>query len=87
MLDTGSGRGLIALNAATWANASVVGVNIDKTQIAHARRLALDSGMEERLEFHVQEQCITDILVNGCLSITYREGRPICHKVLLRFSM
>ena len=32
LLDTGSGRGIIALNVATWTNSSVVGVNSDETQ-------------------------------------------------------
>ena len=51
MLDTGCGRGLIALNVATWYNTSVVGINIDETQVAHAKRLAFDAHMENRLEF------------------------------------
>ena len=55
LLDTGCGRGLIALKIATWTNTSVVGVNIDETQIKSARRRAFDAGMENRLEFHHQE--------------------------------
>merc|ERR1719188_2282085 len=55
LLDTGCGRGLIALKIATWTNTSVVGVNIDETQIKSARRRAFDAGMENRLEFHHQD--------------------------------
>ena len=54
LLDTGCGRGLIAKNVASWYNTSVVGVNIDETQIAHAKRLAFDARMENRLDFHQQ---------------------------------
>ena len=63
LLDTGSGRGIIALNAAEWANASVVGVNIDETQIAHSRRLALHSGMADRVQFYEQEQQFNGVSV------------------------
>ena len=51
LLDTGCGRGLIAMNVASWYNTSVVGVNIDETQVAHAKRLAFDAHMENRLQF------------------------------------
>ena len=46
------------MNVATWYNTSVVGVNIDETQIAHAKRLAYDAHMEKTLQFVQQEQCI-----------------------------
>ena len=59
LLDTGSGRGIIALNVATWTNSSVVGVNSDETQNEHARRLAFYAGMDKRLEYHQQDQCIS----------------------------
>lgn len=55
LLDTGCGRGLIAMNVATWYNTSVVGVNIDETQIAHAKRLAYDAHMEKTLQFVQQD--------------------------------
>ena len=54
LLDTGSGRGIIALNVATWTNTSVVGVNSDETQNEHARRLAFYAGMDKRLQFRQQ---------------------------------
>ena len=67
LLDTGSGLGIIALNVATWTNASVVGVNSDKTQIEHAERLAFYAGMYDRLKYHHQGLCIALDTVEGPL--------------------
>lgn len=40
LLDTGCGRGLIAKNFVDWRNASVVGINIDETQVEFGNKLA-----------------------------------------------
>jgi sterol 24-C-methyltransferase len=55
LLDTGCGRGRIAFNVASWSNASVVGVNIDESQVAIARSLARKAGMEAQLQFVEQD--------------------------------
>jgi len=41
-LDTGCGRGLIAKNFVDWRNISVVGINIDETQIEFATKMIKD---------------------------------------------
>jgi len=55
LLDTGCGRGRIAMNLATWSNASVVGVNIDESQVTFARSLAKEAAMESQLQFVEQD--------------------------------
>ena len=54
---------------------------VDETQVGHARRLALDSGMADRVQFYEQERTlhwrIILIVVKVFLAITKMQLRPI----------
>jgi len=51
VLDVGCGRGRIAHHVAGYTGADVVGLNIDKTQIAMARDYAEATGASDKLRF------------------------------------
>mmetsp|Transcript_67045 Transcript_67045/g.187494 ORF Transcript_67045/g.187494 Transcript_67045/m.187494 type:complete len:363 (-) Transcript_67045:120-1208(-) len=51
VLDVGCGRGRIAHHVASYTGAKVVGLNIDKTQIALGREFAAATNMSNQLEF------------------------------------
>lgn len=50
-LDIGCGRGRVANHVARVSNASVVGINIDVTQLENARKYARATGMQKQLTF------------------------------------
>ena len=54
---------------------------VDETQVGHARRLALDSGMADRVQFYEQERTVHRriilIVVKVFLAITKMQLRPI----------
>jgi cyclopropane fatty-acyl-phospholipid synthase-like methyltransferase len=57
ILDHGCGHGLFSLHLALAQPARrVVGVDVDRAKIAHARRAAVAAGVEDRVEFRVVEQ-------------------------------
>jgi sterol 24-C-methyltransferase len=51
VLDVGSGRGRIAHHVASYTGASVVGLNIDDSQIAMGKDYAEKTGLGDRLDF------------------------------------
>ncbi len=61
VLDAGCGIGGSALWLAANVGASTVGVNINRKQIAQARRLARARRLEDRVEFHVADFCDTQL--------------------------
>ena len=55
LLDVGCGWGSMALHAAQYHGASVVGVTISEAQAALARRRVADAGFADRVEIRVQD--------------------------------
>lgn len=56
MLDIGSGSGGWAIEVAkTYAEASVVGIDISSRMVEYARQQAEEQGVSERVEFHVMD--------------------------------
>lgn len=55
VLDTGCGRGIIAKNFVERKGVSVVAINLDETQIESGKKLAADSGIGDKIDFHKQD--------------------------------
>lgn len=61
LFDLGCGDGRIVISAATECGARAVGIDIDPLRIHEAKALAAASGVEERVEFRIEDLFATDI--------------------------
>lgn len=81
VLDAGCGIGGSSIYMAERIGCNVTGISLSERQIEHARRLAREKKIDDKVEFEAQNYCATSFpsesfdVVWGCESICYADDK------------
>lgn len=81
ILDAGCGIGGSSIFLAERIGCNVIGISLSERQIQHARKLAAEKKVEDKIKFEVMNYCATSFpgesfdIVWGCESICYADDK------------